>query len=161
MTIGPFKGEQRWLSNFWPAPVWVNETAYLTNEHYFQAAKTNDFAEKRAIIESPTAGEAKILGSRATLVDNWDEKRFMVMHEINLLKFTQHDCLYHRLMDTGEESLVEFNHWHDNFWGVCTCVKCGGSIGKNVLGQTLMNLRSSLRLMDGRVLALSIQDQNS
>lgn len=39
--------------------------------------------------------------------------------------------------------IVEHNQWHDNFWGSCTCPKCGNK-GNNALGKMLMNLRNEL-----------------
>ncbi len=40
---------------------------------------------------------------------------------------------------TGE--IVEYNHWHDNFWGDCLCDRCKHIDGENMLGKMLMAIR--------------------
>jgi len=36
---------------------------------------------------------------------------------------------------------VEFNDWHDNFWGSCVCNRCTEEIHHNNLGQLLVIIR--------------------
>jgi predicted NAD-dependent protein-ADP-ribosyltransferase YbiA (DUF1768 family) len=47
------------------------------------------------------------------------------------------------LLETGELELIEGNNWHDNFWGSCSCPKCGSG-GLNYLGKILMRIRAEL-----------------
>jgi predicted NAD-dependent protein-ADP-ribosyltransferase YbiA (DUF1768 family) len=56
----------------------------------------------------------------------------------------QDPALLTLLLETGDEELCEVNEWHDQFWGVCSCPKHGGT-GENNLGKALMRLRASLR----------------
>lgn len=147
MTIGPFKGDYRWLSNFWDAPISFNKIAYPTNEHMYQTHKTENLQEMLAILEAPTAGEAKRLGKELTIRSDWDDHKRMVMLNANILKFTQHAELAFKLLDTGDEELVEFNHWHDNYWGVCQCEDCKDIEGSNHLGKILMSVREHIRFI--------------
>ena len=52
--------------------------------------------------------------------------------------------LKEKLLATGDEELVEGNFWHDNFWGVCSCSKCGNK-GQNKLGKLLMQVREEIK----------------
>lgn len=60
------------------------------------------------------------------------------------VKFRGDPELLGKLLSTGTRPLVETNHWHDNFWGDCTCTRCANIRGKNMLGKLLMELRGSL-----------------
>lgn len=144
MAIGPFKGENRWLSNFWEAPIVCDGVTYPTSEHMYQLCKTADIDQATAIFNAPTAGKAKRLGKDSTLRDNWDDLKLSVMLKANLLKFTQHPPLAVKLLSTGIEELVEYNHWHDNFWGQCICENCEDVVGENHLGRILMSIREHL-----------------
>lgn len=147
MTIGPFKDDYRWLSNFWDAPIVYNEVTYATNEHMYQLCKTQDPEEILSIFEAHTAGKAKRLGKTFTIREDWDELKRGVMLKANILKFTQHPLLAVKLLSTGNEELVEFNHWHDNYWGVCQCVDCEDIDGRNHLGKILMSVREHIGLL--------------
>ena len=48
------------------------------------------------------------------------------------------------LLQTGDEELVEGNYWHDVYFGVCSCPKCGNK-GENHLGKLLMKIRSEIK----------------
>ena len=61
------------------------------------------------------------------------------MARVIRLKFTQHPVLAARLLQTGEEELIEGNTWNDRFWGQCQ------GVGENHLGRLLMELRTALR----------------
>ena len=51
-------------------------------------------------------------------------------------KFAQNPTLMKRLIDTGNEELVEGNTWGDHFWGV-------DEFGANNLGKLLMKIRDA------------------
>lgn len=61
------------------------------------------------------------------------------MYEICKAKFTQHKDLAEKLLETGDEELVEGNKWNDTYWGVCN------GKGKNQLGKILMRIREELK----------------
>lgn len=50
------------------------------------------------------------------------------------------------LIGTGNETLIEGNWWHDNFWGACSCPKCEKKRKHNNLGKILMYVREGLIL---------------
>lgn len=50
--------------------------------------------------------------------------------------------LKQKLLATGDEELVEGNYWHDNTYGNCSCERCKDIIGRNMLGNILMKLRT-------------------
>lgn len=174
--ITEFTGPYRYLSNFWEAPIsWATpgyhtEVVWATNEHAFQAAKTDQHPELTAIWQARTPGDAKRLGRRVTLREGWDGQRKQVMLSLALAKFTQHPDLAGLLLLTDGEELIEGNRWHDNYWGRCSCLRCqnsegsrvtadyqpewfgtsmaycgDGHPGKNYLGKILMAVRDVLR----------------
>jgi hypothetical protein len=61
------------------------------------------------------------------------------MKELVRAKFTQHWDLKQKLLETGDEELIEGNTWGDTFWGVFN------GTGKNILGQILMEVRNELK----------------
>jgi len=66
------------------------------------------------------------------------------MFDLLRKKFSDdHPELKQKLIDTGDDHLVEGNTWHDNHFGVCVCIACG-SVGKNVLGKALMRVRDEI-----------------
>lgn len=145
MTIGPFKDDFRWLSNFWISPVFIAGNTYLTTEHFYQANKCENQNEFAEIIELETPGQAKRAGTKVTIRHDWDNIKLSIMTIASFSKFAQNLELAEKLIETGEEELVELNHWHDNFWGVCTCDNCENITGENNLGKILMNVRAHLQ----------------
>jgi len=144
--IDTFAGEYRWLSNF-----------HLTNippkstEHYFQAAKARDDEEglnwKKVIFAVPTPNEAKKLGRKVPLREDWEYIKINVMQVALAKKFLGSYELYQKLIDTKDAYLIEGTVWHDNTWGICykkDCEKCKDIRGKNLLGTLLMELREIL-----------------
>jgi len=87
---------------------------------------------------------AKHQGKRVLLRENWNDLRVGIMKELIDLKF-QDQTLAEKLIATGDATLVEGNHWHDNFWGACSCAKCGAKTQHNNLGLLLMEKREQLK----------------
>lgn len=143
--ITSFSGEFEFLSNFYPVDLLVDGIAYHSSEAAFQAAKTPDISQKIRISDAKTPGEAKRLGRQVTMRRDWEEKKDKVMFDLLRKKFARGTDLARRLDATGDAVLVEGNKWHDQYWGVCTCPKCGG-VGRNVLGQLLMTVRAENRI---------------
>lgn len=114
----------------------------MSSEHFFQACKTFDKQHQQLIINSPTPGEAKKNGKIVTLRPDWEGVKIHMMRVTLYLKFNQHPNLLKKLVNTGEEILVETNTWHDNIWGQCMCSKCSKIVGQNWLGKLLMELRT-------------------
>jgi ribA/ribD-fused uncharacterized protein len=142
MDILEFRGPTRWLSNYHPQPVFWRGIQFPTNEHAYQADKSPDgcIREIFATLQKPRF--AQLLGQVIQCRPDWGEDKLRVMLEINRLKFAN-ESLREMLLATGNGELVEGNTWHDNFWGTCTCEKCGNR-GQNNLGKILMQIRQEL-----------------
>lgn len=110
---------------------------YPTVEHAFQAAKTLDLESRRLVALAQTPGEAKRLGRNLILRSDWESLKIGVMRKCLRLKFENIE-LRQKLIDTGDEELVEGNNHGDKFWGICN------SEGHNNLGKLLMELRNTL-----------------
>lgn len=136
--INAFDGEYRFLSNFLTAYVEYDHNTYKSVEHAYQAAKTLDYDYRAKIHYALTAAEAKKLGRRTPLREDWEEIKVDVMKQLLVEKF-QFPVLRKKLLETGDQELVEGNWWGDTFWGVCN------GIGQNMLGKLLMEVREEIR----------------
>lgn len=135
------------LSNFSYIGIIVNGKFWKTAEHLYQAMKAKDGLESswaEVIRVCPSAVAAKRRGKTIPLREDWDVVKVATMREILELKFQK--SLPHRtyLLNYDEE-IIEYNYWHDNFWGQCTCFKCRNIPGKNWLGALLMEIRQQYR----------------
>lgn len=143
--INEFVNENEFLSNFYPSPIKDEKgIEYPTVEHYFQAAKTLDESERKAIAAAPTPGKAKQMGRNVNLRRDWEVIKEYIMYDALRLKFAD-PVLAEKLLATGDQDLEEGNWWHDNTWGNCKCDKCKDIPGKNLLGQLLMRVRSEIQ----------------
>ena len=134
------------FSNFQRARVMYDGVLYPTVEHAYQAAKS-DRPEVRARIRTcETPGQAKRMGNNLLMTQsvraNWEQIKVQVMYDLLKQKFapgSRHaqDLLAYR------ERIVEWNTWHDNEWGICTCPSCPGR-GKNRLGKLLRRIQEEL-----------------
>ena len=136
--INCFDGKWAFLSNFYWNEIEHEGIVYPTNEHFFQAMKTLDNNERRAIANCLTPGRAKRMGRRVALRSDWESVKEDVMLEGLCLKFAD-EQLANWLLETGDEELVEGNDWSDTFWGVCD------GVGENKLGKLLMRVRDMIK----------------
>ena len=139
-----FEDEYAFLSNFYPSTFTHDGITYPTNEHFFQAMKTLDIKERKAIAAAETPGKAKRMGRNVKLRPDWEKVKAYYMELGLRLKFEDPD-LRKKLIETGDEELIEGNWWHDNTWGSCYCAKCSRIVGRNLLGMLLMELRKELQ----------------
>lgn len=144
-AVFSFKGKHWFLSNFYPSPFLNNRTKWPTVEHYFQAMKTTTQPDFLRIRNALLPGEAKGLGRKVVIRDDWEFVKTSIMLDAVRMKFDQNPKLVDLLVDTRAGTLVEGNTWHDNFWGVCTCPRCTKVHGHNYLGRILMLVREELR----------------
>ena len=142
--IVEFDGDYAFLSNFYPSTIYHDGITYPTNEHFFQAMKTLDISERKAIAAAETPGLAKRMGRNVKLRPDWEKIKVDVMRLGLILKFTDAE-LAEKLVATGDEELVEGNWWHDNTWGNCHCTACSRKGGRNLLGMLLMEVRKELQ----------------
>jgi ribA/ribD-fused uncharacterized protein len=137
--ISSFKGDYRFLSNFWSVPIPLENVWYTSTEHAYQAAKTLDPGERVKIKNASSPGDAKKLGKAVKLRPDWEQVKLDYMRYLVWYKFAMYPDLGQKLLDTGTAELVEGNTWNDTFWGVCN------GIGQNWLGKILMEVRDQVR----------------
>jgi ribA/ribD-fused uncharacterized protein len=145
--ITEFKGAWNFLSSFEVISAVADRDfpsiRYSTIENAYQAAKSLDEIT-RLTISRYTPGQAKRAGRGIPLRSDWDADDGKVkvgyMWYYLGLKFHVNGRLTEYLIQTHPRILVEGNWWHDNYWGSCSCTRCGQR-GKNMLGKLLMKLR--------------------
>jgi hypothetical protein len=145
-VITSFSGSYSFLSNFSQTRITIEGKTYPTVEHFFQASKALDPVEHDLIRVQPTAGQAKRAGKKVRLRKDWEQVKDEIMLTALRAKFTQHPQLAEWLINTGDRDLVEGNSWHDNYWGICSCISCSYTTGKNKLGLLLQQVRKEIKL---------------
>jgi ribA/ribD-fused uncharacterized protein len=141
-AITSFTGDYAFLSNFYAAPILIEDITYPDNEHYFQCCKTASDRDWRLIFEAPSAAQAKKLGRQVQIREDWDRVKRQCMLSACLAKFSQHPDLRDALTLTGDTLLVEGNRWGDTYWG--SILVNGSWQGWNYLGKILMATRMVL-----------------
>lgn len=158
-----FDGERSWLSNFhecsgvkvpWDRRKSPRMVRVPTVEHGYIVAKVGtmeEFLDRVIDPESPngalstflamTPGQAKRLGRKVPLREDWEERKLAVMEFLLRQKFSIEPLRSWLAAEQGE--IVEWNHWHDSWWGECVCGECPVP-GKNHLGKLLMKIRGEL-----------------
>ena len=135
--ITSFRGEYRFLSNFWKAKTVYQGIEFPTSEHAYQAAKSDDERMWRYFATLETPGEAKRCGKMINPpCSYWVEFRTDIMLALLKSKFSD-EHLMDKLVATGDAELIEGNTWKDRFWGVYN------GVGDNRLGKLLMDLRNA------------------
>lgn len=129
------------LSNFFHAPIDVEDKCWLTSEHYYQAQKfiNTTISDEIHQCQSPDMAFALSRYYQSEVRPDWDEVRLEVMSFVVNEKFNQHPTLAYQLIGTGDMKLTEHSH-KDAFWG-----DGGNGLGDNQLGKILMSVRERLR----------------
>jgi len=112
----------------------------LTAEHIFQASKATNFQDRADILMQTSPAKARRLGHSILIRKDWEEVKLGFMELILKEKFNIW-YLTEQLIKAQDSQLVEYNRWHDNYWGVCVCGKCNESRGQNNLGKLLIKIR--------------------
>ena len=144
-VIDSFRGRRHgFLSNFSRHSVQVDVghglQQYATTEHAYQAAKSFSKEGHDYVAVAKTPGEAKKRGRSIAIRFDWEKIKDDVMRAAVMAKFSD-PVLQERLVQTKAFFLKEGNNWCDNYWGDCSCFKCLGKNGKNMLGKILMEVR--------------------
>lgn len=134
--IDSFRGEYRFLSNFWMVDIVNPEDGllYPSVEHAYVASKTLDKRLREQIRNIAKPGDVKKIGRMLELRPDWEYIKYRVMHDLLIEKFKNPE-LKQKLLDTGSAILIEGNTWGDTYWGVCD------GKGENNLGKLLMLVR--------------------
>jgi ribA/ribD-fused uncharacterized protein len=129
------------FSNFSPHGVHLDGEWWPTTEHFFQAQKFRDEAQRAQIRRASSPKEAANRGRDRSrpLRPDWEKVKDDAMRRAVRCKFETHAEIRAVLLATGDEEIVE-NAPGDYYWG---CGKDG--TGKNMLGIILMEVRAALR----------------
>lgn len=138
MAITSFHGANRFLSNFYYAPIEFEGAVYPTLEHAFQAAKTTDPTQRLPFQQATHPAEARRLGRRIALRKDWEAVKIQIMEQLLRQKFTAYPALGKALVMTAGQELIEGNAHGDTFWGICR------GQGQNWLGRLLMKIREEI-----------------
>ncbi|QFT55353.1 Swarming motility protein YbiA [Microbulbifer sp. THAF38] len=120
---------------------------------YHKAKLFGDSNACKKILASPNPGEAKSIGRQVVGFNQnmWDKKRFDIVVNANLAKFSQNIELKEFLLNTENRVLVEASPV-DNIWGIGLAQDSPKAQdpntwkGLNLLGFALMEVRDKLRL---------------
>lgn len=143
MTIYFYKqyGELGYLANYSDHGFELDGKYWPTVEHYYQAQKfeSEELKEKIRNAETPKIASAIGRDRNNKLKDNWEEIKRDIMLVGVLAKFRAHPDILKKLLDTGEEEIVE-NTDIDYYWG------CGtNKTGRNEFGKILVKAREILK----------------
>jgi len=144
MVIDSFRGDYKWLSNFYVIDIRIDNEVFKSTEHYYQSRKTINSIYRQLIKDAATPYLSAKIGRSKTcpILSEWNLIKDQVMYTALLAKFTQHTNLAEMLKRTGTEVLIEGNTWGDKYWGM---VKEDGQwVGENKLGKMLMEIRDIL-----------------
>lgn len=146
------------LSNFFPAPIVIDDDPWPTVEHFYQAQKSLDPDYRLAIRSVATPGHAKRLGTAPDVRGwrsrqswfrrngqmqraDWLDIRLDVMRRAVTAKFEQNAPLARQLLATKGAELIEDSRF-DAYWGVGP-----RGDGTNWLGRVLMEVRTRCATM--------------
>lgn len=135
--ITRFKDEYHFLSNFYLCWIEFDGAWYPSVEHAYVASKTLDHEIRKQVL-SKTPGQAKRFGRTIALRSDWETVKLNVMEQLVRFKFTYHEDLKQKLIDTQGRLLEEGNFHKDQFWGTYY------GKGHNHLGKILMTIRDEL-----------------
>lgn len=146
--IKGFFDSYRFLSNFWPAKVFLDEAEYTSTENAYQAAKYKK--EIRSFFETCSPEEAiafvKANPTGQYSLQEWDNIKLEVMRKLLIQKFDRNlnPENYKKLIETESKYLEETNYWGDVYWGVNKDGTNEDGKGENNLGKLLMEIRDNL-----------------
>lgn len=127
------------MSNFYKSKFYYDGRWWKTSEHAYQAAKTYVPEEVEEICNAPTPKIARDLGQKCKFRSDFNDIRYEKMKDIVLQKYLQNQDIYYKLIETGDELLIEDSPV-DYYWG------CGADgSGQNMLGKVLMEIRAQLK----------------
>lgn len=143
------------LSQWFTGKFEENGVVYKTAEHYMMAGKArlfNDHENLEKILHASTPNQVKSLGRKVKNFDPklWDEHKYEIVRQGNLLKFSQNKTYNDFLLSTGDKILVEASPY-DTIWGIGmleTDSRAENPLlwnGENLLGFALMEVRDELR----------------
>lgn len=143
-AITRFRGENFFLSNFYPCGILFDGLDYPTLEHAYQASKTTVYALRCQIRDARSPGAAKRMGTALELRPGFYTHGIALntMEGLVTQKFVRHKPLRALLLETGTRQLVE-GYTGTRLWGMVHTEN--GWEGDNHLGIILMLVRERIR----------------
>lgn len=149
-------GQYGFMSQWYPS--WFREetgerTEYANCEQYMMAKKALQFGDQemhREIMNTPNPSLMRRLGRqiRGFHENVWNEQKYEIVLQGNMLKFTQNEELKRLLIDTGDSILAEASPT-DRIWGIGLSIESAERgdrwRGRNLLGDVLMEVRRRVK----------------
>ena len=146
MNHKTFKDELAFLSNMHPCVIPYKGLTFSCTEAAYQAEKCAQ-EEDKIPFTYMNGYEAKKAGRVIQLGKHWTEAyKLQTMAALIVCKFRPYTELAQQLLGV-RGPIVEYNYWHDNFWGHCFCAKCKRVEKQNVFGRILTIHRDNLALL--------------
>lgn len=133
------------FSNLYRREIEFEGETFATSEHAYQAGKARKPAVRKWLMDAPSAALLAMAAHGLYYWDvapGWSTSKFDRMRAVLRAKFTQHPDLFALLLGTGEAKLVEtatVDNEVNRLWGEVN------GVGRNMLGELLMELRAELR----------------
>ncbi len=153
-NIIPFGGKNDPESNMFPCdflhngvPVNCSEVAYFHDK----AMKHGDKDLANDILDAKNGYEAKTLGKCIQCVPSWEAENVQVMEHIVTEKFEQVPECQEKLLNSGDQMIVEAVPYGDLFWGAGLDKNAAKNTrpdmwpGRNEMGKLIMRVRDKLR----------------
>ena len=149
-----FYRSDAYLSNFYNAPMTIENVEYQSVEQFFTAEKARTFGNNitvNKIMDSNSPSEMKFFGKNTKGFSQsiWDAKASTVMLAGLRSKFHQNKNLQRKLLDTQQKHLAEASK-NDKVWGIGMSITDPNAFdrekwqGKNQLGNLLMKVRDEI-----------------
>lgn len=143
------------FSQWYPSKFIVGGKEYNCAEQFMMAKKAQVFGDNEILQQIMMASDARTIKKLGREVKNfdpaiWNDKKFEIVVQGNLAKFTQNAELRDFLISTGDKILVEASPY-DKIWGVGMEESSPEVImperwkGQNLLGFALMKVRSIIK----------------
>jgi ribA/ribD-fused uncharacterized protein len=133
------------FSNLFRRPITFEGETFPTSEHAYQAGKPRRSEVRKWLMAAPSPALLAMAAHglyQWEIVPDWSKVKFDRMRDILWAKFTQHLDLAELLLSTGDALLIEtttVDNPVNRLWGEVN------GIGRNLLGQMLMEVRERLR----------------
>ena len=132
------------FSNLFRRPISFEGVTFATTEHAYQAGKARRPEVREWLMAAPSPALLAMAAHglyQWDVTPSWSRIKFDRMRGVLQAKFTQHDDLRKLLLSTGSARLVEsatVDNAVNRLWGEVN------GVGKNMLGELLMELRGQL-----------------
>lgn len=132
------------FSNLFKREFTFEDETYATAEHAYQAGKARKPEVRAWLMAAPSPSLLAMAAHGLYVWDiapDWSKIKFDRMKRILVAKYTQHEDLKQLLLSTGNARLVEsatVDNAVNRLWGEVN------GVGKNMLGQLLMEVRAEL-----------------